>query len=75
MEVDMIKIKKIILLGIVLFLISRRAYAYMDPSSSSYYFQLLIAAVISAGFLIKGFVKNIFQLFSKRKNKNANKKS
>ena len=49
----------------------QKAYAYLDPGTGSYVFQLLIAFAIGGLFVIKLFWRKIFfflkSLFSKKK--------
>lgn len=63
-----------ILLIIMFFLIlTPSAYAYLDPGTGSFIFQMLIAGMVGAVFAIKIFwasIKSfIYSLFSKNKNK------
>lgn len=39
--------------------------AYLDPGSGSYLIQILIAALLGSGFVIKAFWKNISAFFAK----------
>jgi hypothetical protein len=39
---------------------------YLDPGSGSYIFQLLIAGLVGAGFIIRLYWKRIIGIFSKR---------
>ena len=52
---------------------SQKAYAYLDPGSGSYIFQIIIAAAVGGLFVIKlywGKLINFFRnLFSKGKKK------
>jgi hypothetical protein len=47
------------------------AYAYLDPGTGSYVFQILIAALVGVGFLVKIYwvrIKGLaVRLFSKKK--------
>ena len=43
----------------VFLLCSSPAYAYLDPGSGSYIFQILLAALLGASFAIKTFWRNI----------------
>ncbi|MDD2672731.1 MAG: hypothetical protein PHW43_10005 [Syntrophales bacterium] len=57
-------------LGLFFFLLSaQNAYAYLDPGTGSYFFQILIASLLAALFLIKNFWSNLVEqlkkLFSK----------
>ena len=42
---------------------------YLDPGSGSYIFQLLIAGLVGAGFIIRVYWKRITGIFSKRQSK------
>ncbi len=52
------------------FTLSKNAFAYLDPGTGSYVFQILIATIIGGLFTIKMYwqkVKNFFgNLFSKK---------
>ena len=39
--------------------------AYLDPGSGSFLFQLLIAAILGAGFMIRMYWKKIKSLFTR----------
>jgi len=56
------KCKAFIAAGFVIFFFVvwvHDAYAYLDPGTGSYFLQILIAGLLGALFLIKGFWKNI----------------
>ena len=62
----------ILLLTISLLSIPRDAFAYLDPGTGSYIFQLLIAGLLGAAFAIKVFwirIKNFFAGLLSKKNK------
>lgn len=48
------------------YMTTRPVYAYLDPGSGSFLFQLLIGAAVSALFLLKVYWKKIVSLFSKK---------
>jgi len=52
-------------------ILEEKAYAYLDPGTGSYFFQIIIAAVIGGAFALKMFwAKIIFsvkKLFIKKK--------
>lgn len=54
-----------------------RAHAYLDPGTGSYFFQILIAVVVSGLFVIKTRLRNIKArlagIFSSKKKNNGNK--
>lgn len=47
------------MLALALLAFPLEAYAYLDPGTGSYFFQLLIAAVVSALFLVKRRLRNL----------------
>lgn len=53
------------LLPIILFSPFLRPVAYLDPGSGSFIIQLLIAAVVGIGFVIKVYWKKIKGLFNR----------
>lgn len=55
----------IIINTIFILFIHNLAFAYLDPGSGSYFFQILIAAFIGFIFSIKLYWKKIFGLFKK----------
>ena len=46
-------------------LFPRRAYAYIDPGTGSYIFQLLVAALVGVAFAVKLYWNKIRGLFKK----------
>ncbi len=53
------------LLAIVLCLVfPSSAYAYLDPGTGSYIFQLVLAGIVGLGFVIKVYWKRIRAFFS-----------
>jgi len=64
----------ILLLSLGLIGIPRDAFAYLDPGTGSYIFQLLIAGLLGAMFAIKVFwlrIKNFFVGLFFKKNKDG----
>lgn len=47
----------------LLILSQGRAYAYIDPGTGSYLFQLLVGGLLGAAFVIKMYWKNIVARF------------
>ncbi len=43
--------------------LSKICYAYLDPGSGSYIFQLLIASIVGLGFVIKVYWKRLVGFF------------
>ena len=62
----------IILAVYLMLFFSETAYAYIDPATGSYLFQILLAGLLGAMFAVKMFWKSIknftVNLFSKNKN-------
>ena len=56
---------KVVFLGIflMLFVLPRPAYAYLDPGNTSYLFQVLLAGFLSSLFYLKAIIKKIRGLF------------
>ena len=56
----------ICLIGMLLYLVSPLpAYAYLDPGTGSYVFQLLIAGLAGSLFLLKVYWKRIMAFFTR----------
>lgn len=54
----------ILFTGLLVLVFSPRAYAYLDPGSGSFFFQMMIAALVAASFTLKIFWKNVSMFFS-----------
>lgn len=65
-------------LGFLFLIFAKSTYAYLDPGTGSYLFQVLIAGFVGGAFFIKSFWKNISNfvtsLFSKKETSSAKKK-
>ena len=61
-----------VIFGIIFSMGAGQALAYLDPGTGSYFFQILIAAILGAGFALKMYWKKVklfmSNLFSKKKN-------
>ena len=59
-----------IALALMLFILPSQAFAYLDPGTGSYFFQIFIALIVSSLFLIKLWFRNIknfiLRIFSKK---------
>ncbi len=55
--------KAIIFFAFILWLIPQRAYAYIDPGTGSYIFQIAIATAIGLFFSIKVFGRSVKDYF------------
>jgi hypothetical protein len=51
---------------VALALLANPAEAYLDPGTGSYVFQMAVAAVVSAGFLIRAYWHRLRGFFSRR---------
>jgi len=57
---------KIILYSVLLFLLfPKPTYAYLDPGTGSYFFQLVIAGLLGSSFFIKAAISKIKKFFKK----------
>lgn len=54
-----------LVVGFLILFKTFNAYAYIDPGIGSYIFQLLIAGLVGASFLIKVFWRRIKNIFKK----------
>lgn len=59
----MSKIQKVLCIAFIIFLFPQPAYAYLDPGTGSYLFQLLIAGFLGSLFFLKSAIKKIKQIF------------
>lgn len=53
------KTKVLLYIGLLGLLFPKPAYAYLDPGTGSYVFQLLIALLLASTFFIKNIVKTV----------------
>jgi 16S rRNA C1402 (ribose-2'-O) methylase RsmI len=53
------------LVALSLLLTARNAFAYVDPGTGSFLLQFLIAGLLGAAFVFKGFWRNIRDFWSK----------
>lgn len=56
--------KAILLLFFILLAFPKKAYAYLDPGSGSFLFQLLIGALFGGLFAVKIYWKKVRSFFS-----------
>jgi 16S rRNA C1402 (ribose-2'-O) methylase RsmI len=54
-----------ILVALMLLLSAPNAFAYVDPGTGSYILQFIIAGLLGAAFVFKGFWRNIREFCSK----------
>jgi membrane protease YdiL (CAAX protease family) len=60
------RLPTLLICSVLLFLIfPQTAYAYLDPGTGSYFFQLIIGALVGASFAIKIYWKKINTFFAK----------
>ena len=55
---------KLVVVLLVCWVLSRKAYAYIDPGTGSYIFQMMIAFVVGGLFAVKLFWKKIKGYFN-----------
>lgn len=53
-------------------LMTRQAFAYVDPGTGSYILQIILASIVGASFTIKLFGKKIYFFFSRLFSRNNN---
>lgn len=63
-----------IVIFITILIFPSTAYAYLDPGSGSYFFQILLATILGGIFAIKLFFKRIINFMKSFLYKDANKK-
>ena len=68
-------ISKVIFLFILYVITAKKAYAYLDPGSGSFMFQLLMGAILGGLFTIKIYFKKIKSFFIKLFNKQKKDKN
>jgi len=54
----------IFLFGFLFLIVTHEAYAYIDPGTGSYIFQLIMAGLFGVAFTVKIFWRNIRAFFS-----------
>jgi hypothetical protein len=57
-------ITMLVVLVLVCLTFPRPAYAYLDPGTGSYIFQLIVAALLGAAFAVKLFWNDVKTFFS-----------
>lgn len=56
----------VVIVGVLLYLAAAKpAYAYLDPGTGSYVFQLLIAGLLGGAFFLRSTYKTIIRKFKK----------
>jgi hypothetical protein len=65
----------LIYLFILIILFPEKTYAYLDPGSGSYIFQILIAGVIGSLFFAKSILRKIINIVRKPGNENPEENS
>ena len=53
-----------IMVGVLLLISARDAFAYVDPGTGSYILQLIMAGLLAAAFALKSYWKNIAAFLS-----------
>ncbi len=59
---------KTLILGLIFLTTARKTYAYLDPGTGSYIFQILIAGLLGSTFFLKSAIKKIINKFRKKNN-------
>ena len=54
-----------IMVGVLLLISARDAFAYVDPGTGSYILQLIMAGLLAAAFALKSYWKNIAAFLSR----------
>lgn len=65
MDYGKIKIQLFIYLGVLLLILPKITYAYLDPGTGSYLLQIIAASFFAALFLMKGWFKGLRNFFLK----------
>jgi hypothetical protein len=52
--------------AVLLALLAPPAQAYLDPGTGSYVFQMVVAALVSVGFLVRAYWHRLRSLFARR---------
>lgn len=60
--------KKFIYIFLLFFIFAKPVYAYLDPGTGSYLFQILIAGALGALIFFKDIFRKIKQIFKIEKN-------
>jgi hypothetical protein len=53
-------------MAVALGLLATPAYAYLDPGTGSYVFQMVAAAIVSVGFVARAYWHRVRGLFARR---------
>lgn len=68
----------LLMIFLILVIFPKEAYAYLDPGSGSYFFQILIATFLGAFLSFKLFWKKLYlyckKIFSKNEESSTSKK-
>ena len=54
-----------IMVGVLLLISARDAFAYVDPGTGSYVLQVIMAGLLAAAFALKSYWKNITAFLSR----------
>ncbi len=57
-------VNSVVLVGLLFFILTDHAHAYIDPGTGSYVLQLIIAGLLGAAFAVKIYWKRIKALLS-----------
>ena len=53
--------RNILFTGLIFLCLTKPAYAYLDPGTGSYVFQLLVAGFLASSFFFRSFIKKIIR--------------
>ena len=59
------KITSLLVVGFIFVLFPSFSYAYLDPGTGSYVFQMMIAGLISCAYIVKIYFYSIKRFFKK----------
>ena len=57
---------RLLVLIVAFLVVPTRAYAYIDPGTGSYVFQMVAAALVSVGFLARAYWHRLRSFFARR---------
>ena len=53
-------IELVTILIVIVLIVPKPVYAYIDPGTGSYVFQIILAAIFGGGFAFRSNIKNVF---------------
>jgi hypothetical protein len=55
----------LVMVGVLLLVLARDSFAYVDPGTGSYILQLIMAGLLAAAFTLKSYWRNIAAFLSR----------